>query len=70
MADLSRRAFLAGIGASLALTLAACGRRAPLDTPYQAGLDARREAQENDEPLPPEPTPPPADRKFVLDPII
>ncbi|MBX3531191.1 MAG: hypothetical protein KF849_11325 [Rhizobiaceae bacterium] len=67
---MSRRVVLAGIGATMALTLAACGRRAPLDTPYQAGLDARREAQENDEPLPPEPKPPVSDRKFVLDPII
>ena len=47
--------------------VAGCGRKAPLDTPYQAGLDARREAAERKEPLPPEPTPPVADRKFILD---
>jgi predicted small lipoprotein YifL len=70
MAEISRRAFSVGLGSALLLALAACGRRAPLDTPYQAGLDARREAEENDEPLPPEPTPPKADRKFILDPLI
>jgi len=50
--------------------LAACGRRAPLDTPYQAAVEARREAAENNEPLPPEPTPPVEDRRFILDGLI
>jgi predicted small lipoprotein YifL len=70
MAELSRRVFMAGVGASVLLALAGCGRRAGLDTPYQAGLDARREAEENNEPLPPEPKPPVTDRKFILDSII
>jgi len=52
------------------LALSACGRKAPLDTPYQAAVDARREAAENNEPLPPEPTPPVKDRRFILDGLI
>jgi len=52
------------------LALSACGRKAPLDTPYQAAVDARREAEQNREPLPPEPTPPVQDRRFILDGLI
>ncbi len=70
MADVARRAVLGGVAASLLVTLAACGRRGDLDTPYQAGVEARREAAEKGEPLPPEPTPPPPDRKFILDGLI
>ena len=54
-----------------ALGLAAgCGRRGDLDTPYQAGLDAREEAKDNDEPLPPAPKKPAEDRRFFLDGLI
>jgi len=70
---------LAALAATLALT-AACGRKAPLDTPYQGALDARKEAMEAREeaerngqplpPLPPEPTPPVKDRRFILDGLI
>ena len=60
---------MATVLAALGLT-AACGRKAPLDSPYQAAIDARREAQENNEPLPPEPAPPVADRPFILDRLI
>jgi predicted small lipoprotein YifL len=55
--------------AALAVT-SACGRKAPLDTPYQAALEARREVAKNNEPLPPEPTPPVRDRRFILDGLI
>jgi predicted small lipoprotein YifL len=55
--------------AAVALT-AACGRKAPLDTPYDAAVEARKQAEEDGKPLPPEPTPPPADRPFVLDRLI
>ena len=56
----------------LAALLAAsgCGRKADLDTPYQARLDAREAAQDAGEPLPPEPAPPVKDRRFVLDGLI
>ncbi|HEV7254179.1 MAG TPA: hypothetical protein VGN97_13930 [Mesorhizobium sp.] len=54
-----------------ASALSACGRK-PLQpaTPYQAALEAREEARRNNEPLPPEPTPPPADKPFILDPLL
>jgi predicted small lipoprotein YifL len=47
--------------------LSACGRKAPLDTPYQAALDAREEAAKLDQPLPPEPEKPVEDKPFILD---
>jgi len=55
-------AFLAG--------LAGCGRKAPLDTPYQAAVEARKQASEENKPLPPEPESPEEDRPFILDPLI
>ncbi|WP_163265777.1 LPS translocon maturation chaperone LptM [Chelativorans alearense] len=54
----------------LALGLAACGRKAPLDTPYEAAVEARKEAERNDEPLPPEPKRPVRERPFILDGLI
>ena len=56
------------LGATLVLT--ACGRKGDLDTPYQAAIDAREEAERNNEPLPPAPKEPVKDRKFFLDPLI
>lgn len=56
--------------AALSVALTACGRRASLDTPYEAARDARREASRNNEPLPPEPEPPVKDRPFILDGLI
>jgi len=53
-----------------AVGLSACGRKAPLDTPYQAAVDAREEAERNDQPLPPEPQRPVRDRPFILDRLI
>ena len=50
--------------------VAACGRKAPLDTPYEAGMQARKDAQDAGEPLPPEPEKPVQDRKFILDGLI
>jgi hypothetical protein len=47
-----------------------CGRKSGLDTPYQAAVQARKDAQKNDEPVPPEPTPPEEDRPFILDGLI
>lgn len=55
--------------AALAAT-AGCGRRAPLDSPYDAALEARRVAEEEGKPLPPEPAPPVRDRPFILDGLI
>jgi predicted small lipoprotein YifL len=55
----------------LGLAMAGCGRKAPLDTPYQAAIEERRQAIEDDEAvIPPEPKPPVEDKPFVLDPLI
>lgn len=50
--------------------LSACGRKGDLDTPYDAAVQARKDAQQNNQPVPPEPKKPVADRKFILDPLI
>ncbi|WEX10095.1 lipoprotein [Chelativorans sp. AA-79] len=51
----------------LSVGLSACGRKGPLDTPYEAAVEARKEAERNDQPLPPEPQKPVEDRPFILD---
>lgn len=58
------------IVAAATAALSACGRRAPLDTPYQAAVDARKQAREDGTPLPPEPQKPERDKPFVLDRLI
>jgi len=50
--------------------VSACGRKAPLDSPYEAQVQARKDAQAAGEPLPPEPTPPDTDKPFLLDPLL
>ena len=50
--------------------LSGCGRKAPLDTPYEAALQARKDAERNDLPVPPEPQPPVSDKPFILDALI
>ncbi len=47
-----------------------CGRKSGLDTPYEAAVEARKEAQRNKQPLPPEPAKPETDKPFILDPLI
>lgn len=57
--------------AAIAVAITACGRRpGTLSTPYEAGIAARKEAQRNDQPLPPAPEKPVEDRKFFLDSLI
>lgn len=56
---------LAALGA-----VASCGRKADLDTPYQAAIDARKEAERANEPVPPEPQEPVKDKPFILDPLL
>ncbi|MCG8272202.1 lipoprotein [Aquamicrobium sp. NLF2-7] len=51
-------------------TVSACGRKSGLDTPYEAAVEARKEAQRNKEPLPPEPQKPDNDKPFILDKLI
>lgn len=57
--------------AAIATVVMACGRRpGTLDTPYEAAIEARREAERNNEPLPPEPKAPVQDKRFILDSLI
>ena len=57
--------------AALAVAVTACGRRpGTLDTPYAAAVEARKEAERNDQPLPPAPEKPVEDRRFILDGLI
>lgn len=48
----------------------ACGRKAGLDTPYEAAVQARKDAEKAKEPLPPEPEIPVTDKPFILDGLI
>ncbi|AZO27677.1 hypothetical protein [Mesorhizobium sp. M1B.F.Ca.ET.045.04.1.1] len=52
------------------VTVTACGRRAGLDTPYEAAMQARKDAEKAKQPLPPEPEKPVKDKKFILDPLL
>jgi hypothetical protein len=65
----ARLPLLIALGAALGLS-AGCGRKTDLDTPYQAAVDARRNAERAGEPLPPEPTKPANDKPFILDRLI
>ena len=63
------------IFAAIALILAtavvaSCGRKSALDTPYQAQVDARKEAEKAGAPMPPEPQKPDNDKPFLLDPLL
>ena len=53
-----------------AIGIAGCGRKGALDTPYEASVIAREEAEEAGEPLPPAREKPSADRPFILDALI
>ena len=59
---------LALLAAMAAVT--ACGRRTGLDTPYEAAVQARKDAERAKQPLPPEPEKPVTDKKFILDPLL
>ncbi len=55
------------IGA-VAVAFTACGRRpGTLDTPYEAEMEAREQAEEDGRPVPPAPEKPVEDRPFILD---
>lgn len=61
--------------AAIALIVAAavvtgCGRRGSLDTPYEAQVNARKEAEKTGGPMPPEPEKPNKDKPFILDPLL
>jgi predicted small lipoprotein YifL len=48
----------------------ACGRKGDLDTPYDAAVQARKDAEKAKKPLPPEPQKPDTNKPFILDPLI
>ncbi len=51
--------------------VSACGRKAGLDTPYEAAVQARKDAlKANDPNPPPEPAKPDTDKPFILDRLI
>lgn len=53
-----------------ASVVAGCGRKADLDTPYAAQVQARKEAQRTGAVVPPEPEKPNKDKPFILDPLL
>lgn len=53
-----------------ASVLAGCGRKTGLDTPYEAQVNARKEADRTGAPMPPEPEKPNKDKPFILDPLL
>jgi predicted small lipoprotein YifL len=55
---------------SVLAALSGCGRKSGLDTPYEAAVQARKDAAKAKEPLPPEPTPPNQNKPFILDGLI
>ena len=65
-----KRVFAVALAISVVAAVSGCGRKSGLDTPYEAGMQARKDAARNKEPLPPEPTPPEKDKPFVLDGLI
>ncbi len=50
--------------------VSACGRKSGLDTPYEAQVQARKDARAAGEPLPPEPVKPEEDKPFILDKLL
>jgi predicted small lipoprotein YifL len=65
-----KRMVTVALAISVLAVVSGCGRKSGLDTPYAAALEARKEAERNKEPLPPEPTPPNTDKPFILDRLI
>ncbi|MGE0280335.1 MAG: hypothetical protein AB7P20_06945 [Rhizobiaceae bacterium] len=65
----SRLLLSAALIASVGI-VSACGRKAPLDTPYEAGMQARKDAEKAGQPAPPEPEKPVEDKRFILDGLI
>ena len=64
------RTFVALVLVAAVITVSACGRKSDLDTPYDAAVQARKDAQKAGEPLPPEPQKPVEDKPFILDKLI
>jgi predicted small lipoprotein YifL len=67
--NVTRAVVVATAIAALAV-VSGCGRKSSLDTPYEAAVQARKDAEKAKEPLPPEPEKPVEDRPFFLDRLI
>ena len=64
------RAFVVVAAIAALAVVSGCGRKSGLDTPYEAAVQARKDAEKAKEPLPPEPEKPVEDRPFLLDRLI
>ena len=64
------RAFVAVAAIAALAVVSGCGRKSGLDTPYEAAVQARKDAEKAKEPLPPEPEKPVEDKPFLLDRLI
>jgi predicted small lipoprotein YifL len=64
------RAFVVVAAIAALAVVSGCGRKSGLDTPYEAAVQARKDAEKAKEPLPPEPEKPVEDRPFILDGLI
>jgi predicted small lipoprotein YifL len=64
------RAFVVVAAIAALAVVSGCGRKSGLDTPYEAAVQARKDAEKAKEPLPPEPEKPVEDRPFFLDRLI
>ena len=64
------RAFVVGVAIAALAVVSGCGRKSGLDTPYEAAVQARKDAEKAKEPLPPEPEKPVEDKPFLLDRLI
>ena len=64
------RSISAALLVAALFAVSACGRKGDLDTPYSAAVEARQEAERQNQPVPPEPQRPAEDRPFILDGLI
>ena len=64
------RIFTALVLAATMAMISACGRKTGLDTPYEAQMQARKDAQKAGGPVPAEPEKPETDKPFLLDPLL
>jgi predicted small lipoprotein YifL len=64
------RIFTAIVLVVAAAATTGCGRKSGLDTPYEAQVEARKEAGKTGAPMPAEPAKPDNDKPFFLDPLL
>lgn len=50
--------------------VSACGRKGALDTPYEAAVQAQKDAKKAGQPVGEAPKKPVADKPFILDPLL